>query len=171
MKKIFFILFICVFSNMNAQKIGVLAGFTSQRFDIDGIDSESESGFHIGAFTNFSLSEKIGLQPELTFSSVDDLSMLSLNGIFTYLLSDSFKLQFGPQFGLARGDEIDLLDDLLGDDFTKFNFQLAIGLGYNISNNLMVQIRYGLQLNDHIKDVDVGGIKISTISVGLGYKF
>ena len=37
----------------------------------------------------------------------------------------------------------DALDELLGDDFTKLNLQLALGLGYNFSDNLMAQARYG----------------------------
>lgn len=170
MKKIFFILFICVFHNMNAQKIGVLGGFTSQMFDVDGADSESESGFHLGVFTNFDLSEKIGLQPEVTYSSVEDFSMISINGIFKYHLSEGFNLQLGPKIGFAGGDTVDALDNLLGDDFTKLNLQLALGLGYNFSHNFMAQARYGFQLNDHFTGDD-WGIKVNTLSISLGYKF
>ena len=170
MKKIFLLLFVLTFYSVNAQKIGVLAGFTSQMFDVDGADSESESGFHLGVFTNFDLSEKIGLQPEVTYSSVEDFSMISINGIFKYHLSEDFNLQLGPKIGFAGGDIADALDELLGDDCTKLNLHLALGLGYNFSDNLMAQARYGLQLNDHFTGDD-GGIKVNTLSIGLGYKF
>ena len=63
-------------------------------FDVDGADSESESGFHLGVFTNFDLSEKIGLQPEVTYSSVEDFSMISINGIFKYHEDFNLQLRF-----------------------------------------------------------------------------
>lgn len=171
MKKIFLLLFVLTFYNVNAQKIGALAGFTSLIVDVDDASSESESGFHLGVFTHFDLSEKIGLQPEVTYSSVEDLSMISVNGIFKYHATDALNVQLGPQIGFAGGDGIDALETLLGDDFTKLNLQLAVGLGYSFSDNFMAQARYGFQLNDHYTgDLD-GGIKINTLSIGIGYTF
>ena len=45
MKKIFLLLFVLTFYSVNAQKIGVLAGFTSQMFDVDGADSNQNQVF------------------------------------------------------------------------------------------------------------------------------
>ena len=56
-------------------------------FDVDGADSESESGFHLGVFTLFI--EKIGLQLKVTYSSVEDFSMISIRN-FKYHLSEDF---------------------------------------------------------------------------------
>ena len=166
MKKLLLTAAIAVFtlSSVNAQQIGVLGGITSLQFAGDG-DSDSETGFHLGVFTEFDLSDTYSIQPELTYSSVDEADIMSVNGIFKMSVSDNFNLQAGPQIGFVLGDTFD------GDDFTKLNFQLACGAGFDISDNLIAQIRYGVQLNNHYTgDADLS-IKVNTLSVSLGYKF
>ena len=166
MKKLLLTAAITVFtlSSVNAQQIGVLGGITSLQFAGDG-DSDSETGFHLGIFTEFDLSDTYSIQPELTYSSVDEADIMSVNGIFKMSVSDNFNLQAGPQIGFVLGDTFD------GDDFTKLNFQLAFGAGFDISDNLIAQIRYGVQLNNHYTgDADLS-IKVNTLSVSLGYKF
>ena len=97
--------------------------------------------------------------------------MIALNAIAKYHVSEEFNIQFGPQIGLAGGDDIDAIEDLLGDDFTKLNLQLAVGAGYDISEELFVQARYGFQLNNHFTGSESFDLKINTITVGVGYRF
>jgi opacity protein-like surface antigen len=151
-------------TSVNAQQIGVLAGLTSVQYTGDFGD-DSETGFHIGVYTEFDLSDAIILQPELTYATVDEFDALSVNGIFKYGVSDNFNVQAGPQIGYALGDNFD------SDDFTKLNLQLAVGAGYAISDNLITQIRYGLQLNNHYTGDGDGDVKLNSFSVSLGYKF
>ena len=91
--------------------------------------------------------------------------MISINGVFKYSLSDNFNLQAGPQIGFAIGDAFD------SDDYTKLNFQLALGAGFDISDNLIAQIRYGFQLNNHYTGDGDYDYRINSLSVSLGYKF
>ena len=166
MKKLLLTAAIAVFtlSSVNAQQIGVLGGITSLQTAGD-LDSDSETGFHLGVFTEFDLSDTYSIQPELTYSSVDEEDMISVNGIFKMSVSDNFNLQAGPQIGFFLGDAFD------GDDFTKLNFQLAFGAGFDISDNLIAQIRYGVQLNNHYTgDADFNA-KVNALSVSLGYRF
>ena len=166
MKKLVLTAAIAVFTlaNINAQQIGVLGGITSLQFAFDG-ESDSETGFHLGIFTEFDLSDAIILQPELTYATVDEFDALSVNGIFKYGVSDNFNVQAGPQIGYALGDSFD------SDDFTKLNFQLALGAGFDISDNLIAQIRYGFQLNNHYTGDGDLDYKINSLSVSLGYRF
>ena len=108
MKKLALTAAIAVFTltNINAQQIGALGGITSLQSAGDG-ESDSETGFHLGVFTEFEFSSTTSLQPELTYSSVDELDMISINGVFKYSLSDNFNLQAGPQIGFAIGDSFD----------------------------------------------------------------
>ncbi len=166
MKKLALTAAIAVFTltNINAQQIGALGGITSLQSAGDG-ESDSETGFHLGVFTEFEFSSTTSLQPELTYSSVDELDMISINGVFKYSLSDNFNLQAGPQIGFAIGDAFD------SDDYTKLNFQLALGAGFDISDNLIAQIRYGFQLNNHYTGDGDYDYRINSLSVSLGYKF
>lgn len=161
------------FTNVNAQDttFGALAGLSILSPEVDGGDVDSETGFHIGAFAELGISDTFSLQPELTYAMAGDISMFSINAIAKYHVSEKFNIQAGPQVGFAGGDDIDAIEDALGDDFTKLNLQLAVGIGYDITENIFAQARYGFQLNDHFTGDEDFGIKINTITVGVGYRF
>jgi len=160
-------------SNVNAQetKFGATGGLTMLMPDVTGADADSETGFHIGAFVDLGISEKFSVQPELTYAMAGDISMFSLNAMAKYYVSEEFNIQAGPVIGFAGGDDIDALEDAIGDDFTKTNFQLAFGLGYEFTENLFAQARYGFQLNNHYTGDADADLKINTLTVGIGYKF
>ena len=170
MKKLFLCAAVAVFAfaNVNAQEFGVLAGFSNVSADFDG-ESDSESGFHIGALAEFDLSEEFALQPELTYTSAGDFSAANLNIIAKYAISEQFNIQAGPQVGLIMGDVADLIDSF--DDSSKLNLQLAAGVGYDIDENFFVQARYGFQLNNHYTGDADFDLKFNTLTVGVGYKF
>ncbi|MBV7270356.1 outer membrane beta-barrel protein [Winogradskyella luteola] len=170
MKKLFLAAFaVFAFASINAQQFGALAGFSNVSADVSGADSDSESGFHIGAFAEFELSDTFDLQPEVTYTSAGDFAALNVNAIVKYSFSEDFNIQLGPQIGFVMGDVADFLDEL--DDTTKLNLQLAAGVGYDIDENFSVQARYGFQLNDHFTGDGDGEIKFNTLTVGVGYKF
>jgi|SRR5690554_517489 len=179
MKKVLLIAAFAVFglgiSNAQETSFGVLGGFSIVSMDFDFGDfasgSDSETGFHIGAFADLGLSDQFSIQPELAYTMVKDLSFFNINVIAKYYVADGFNIQAGPQIGLAGGDLIDYWDDL-SDDFSKMNLQLAIGVGYDFTEELFAQARYGFQLNNHYTgDVDDVHLKFNTISVSVGYKF
>ncbi|WP_299228756.1 porin family protein [uncultured Psychroserpens sp.] len=175
MKKLMLLAAIAVFglTNVNAQEttFGALAGLSILTPDVDGVDTDSETGFHIGAFADIGISESFSVQPELTYEMAGDISLLNVNAMAKYHVSEEFNIQLGPQVGFAGGDDIDALDDLLGDDFTKLNLRLAVGAGYDITEDIFVQARYGFQLNDHFTGDGDGSVKINTLNLSVGYKF
>ncbi|MBU2921437.1 porin family protein [Winogradskyella psychrotolerans] len=174
MKKLFLAAFaVFAFTSINAQTFGALGGLSMMSLKVDsggfGDATESETGFHLGAFAEFEVSDQFAVQPELTYTIAGDLSMFGLNAIAKYNISDEFNIQAGPQIGFVGGDVGDYIDSF--DDGTKLNLQLAIGAGYDISEELFVQARYGFQLNDHYTGEGDGSVKISGFAASVGYKF
>ncbi len=173
MKKLFLAAFaVFAFASVNAQDttFGATAGLTILSPDVDGLDADSETGFHIGAFAEFGLSDSFSVQPELTYAMAGDISMIALNALAKYHITEEFNIHAGPQIGFAGGDDIDALDDAI-EDFTKLNLQLAVGVGYDITEEIFAQARYGFQLNDHFTGDGDGSIKINTLTFGVGYRF
>ncbi len=183
MKKLLFTalaVFTCVAINAQAN-FGLTAGYTNNKLKVDDAgDSESDnfSGFNIGAFVDLSVSDSFSIQPELVYSASSykeqgfkfEYNLISVNAMAKYHVSEAFSLMAGPQIGFASGNLADDLDDLLGDDFTKMNLQLAIGAAFNVTDNIFIQARYGIQLNDHIKASEVDS-SVNTLSIGAGYRF
>lgn len=172
MKKLFFAIFaIFAMVSVNAQmNFGLTAGYTNNAI----VDGESGSGFNVGAFVDFSLSEKFSIQPELVYSSstIEDSSynLFNVNAMFKYNIADKFSVLAGPQIGFASGDIPDVLDEAFGDDFSSLNLQLAVGVSYDFTDNIFAQARYGLMLNDHLDFADAEA-KVNSFSIGLGYRF
>ncbi|WCO03027.1 porin family protein [Psychroserpens ponticola] len=179
MKKLMLFAAAAVFSltNVNAQEttFGALAGLSIQSLTVDiggiGSVSDSETGFHIGGFANIGISDQFSVQPEVTYAMAGDFSMISVNAIAKYAVSDEFNVQLGPQIGFAGGDAFDAFDKSTDGDSTSMNLQLAAGVGYDINENIFVQARYGFQLNDHFTGDGDFSWKVNTISLGVGYKF
>jgi hypothetical protein len=96
MKKLFLAAFaVFAFASVNAQEFGALAGFSNVSADFGG-ESDSEAGFHIGAFAQLELSDQFSLQPELTYTAAGDFAMLNVNAIAKYAVSEEFNIQLGP---------------------------------------------------------------------------
>lgn len=179
MKKLMLFAAAAVFSlsSVNAQEttFGALAGLSIQSLSVDlggGLSaSDSETGFHIGAFAEIGISDQFSVQPEVTYSMAGDFSLIAVNAIAKYHVSEEFNIQLGPQIGFAGGDAFDAFESLAGDDTTSLNLQLAAGAGYDINENIFVQARYGFQLNDHYTGDADASWQVSTLSVGVGYKF
>ncbi|MBC3847802.1 porin family protein [Winogradskyella echinorum] len=174
MKKLFLAAFaVFAFASVNAQSFGALGGLSmlTAKAEAGGFDaSDSETGFHLGVFAELEVSDQFAIQPELTYTIAGDVSIIGLNAIAKYNVSEEFNIQLGPQIGFIGGDVGDAIDDF-DDDGTKLNLQLAIGAGYNISEELFVQARYGFQLNDHYTGDEDASFKISGFSAGVGYRF
>ncbi|PZD79452.1 porin family protein [Mesonia sp. K7] len=177
MKKLFLTAIVAVFGLTVAQaqetSFGVMGGLTMASVSLGDADSESETGFHIGLLADLGITESFSIQPEATYSMVDELSVINLNVIGKYYVTEGLNIQLGPQIGLLGGDAADAWEALIGeDDFTKLNLQLAAGLGYDFTENFFAQARYGFQLNDHYTgDVDGADLKLNTFNLSVGYKF
>lgn len=153
MKKIILIAIIAICSvSLNAQNFGVKAGVDFASARVDGFGSTSETGFFVGAFTSFNLSDKIMLQPELLYVNVKDLDFISLPLLVKFSVAEKFNLLAGPS-----------LTYFLDAEDEEFQLNLDLGVSFDVMENLDINAKYSYMLN---KDWGVDGFFI-----GLGYKF
>lgn len=175
MKKLLLCAIILVFSflSMNAQGIqyGAKAGvgFTSlkvknQSFSI----TNTETGFYLGGFAVFGISDDFSFRPELLYISVKDLNQISIPLMAKYGVSEEFSVLAGPSVGF-------LLD--VNDGFESVNYGIEIGASYDIVINryvkgLFVEARYNFGLANLLENTTSGVTrKLNAFFVGLGYKF
>jgi opacity protein-like surface antigen len=157
-------------------KFGVKAGFSSLAFKIkvEGTSvNEDISGFYIGGFAEFFLSENFNLQPELAYASYSEdgesSDVLLLPIMLKYKANDKFGILAGPQFDY-------LLNEVDAEGLKRLGFGLAIGVSYDITENIIIDARYSFGLNDRIEDLgDFDGFdvkaKLNYLQIGLGYRF
>ncbi len=153
-------------------------------FDITSIDAINKTGFYIGAFADIEATDKLHVQPEITYGSAGDLSFVFIPVMAKYYVASGFNIQAGPQlnFSTNLGDIKDAIRDIEGvlgtnadlDDVLKSTgVDLAFGAGYDISDQLFVQARYAIELSDRYSG-PIGSaldIKGKTLYFGVGYSF
>ncbi len=178
MRRILLVCLLCFGMNsINAQmlKFGVKAGGNFSNLEGDNVDGSTYTSFHFGAILEFKLLENLALQPELLYSSQgtkvdgDSFDKINYNYITVpvlakfYLTSNKLSLEAGPQFAF-------LVDQNVKDQFEgeTFDFGLAAGLGYNITDNFFAQARYVMGLTEANKDAEVTN---RVIQLSLGYRF
>ncbi len=147
---------------------GVFVNYSNLSFD----GEDNTSGFSGGLFAEFGISEEFSVQPEVSYlaSTLEDQSynLFGVNAMAKYTITEGLNILAGPQLNFASGDIPDALDENFPDDFSSLNFQLAIGVSYDFTDNIFAQARYAFQINEHVEDL-TGSINILT--VGAGYKF
>lgn len=170
MKKLFLLVTAFFMMNaMNAQTgLGVNGGLLigMAKIDIEGIgdNSNSETGFYAGVFKQFPLSEGFEIQPAINAAVIDGEFALQIPIMAKYYVAQGFNVQAGPQFLFDFED--------VGDDYSSFNFGLALGVGYDFTEKFLAEARYGFQLNNYYTgDLDGISLKTNTLNIGVGYKF
>lgn len=152
--------------SVNAQNFGLRAGvdFATAKADFDGISvSESETGFYIGAFTKFEVSEQFKIRPEVNYIVIEDLDQLQIPVLAEIGMSEKLNILGGPSFGF-------LLDTEEGGK--SFNFGLDFGLSYNFTKQFLVEARYNLGLSNLVDDNEFNAkLKLHGLFVGIGYQF
>lgn len=158
------------FSAANAQemKFGAKAGANFSNFTGD-LDSDSTTGFYVGGFLDFTVSENFHVQPEVLYSMEGakdaKVNYVKVPIMAKYYLAETFNLQAGPYIGFKAG-----ADSSVDDGVKSMDFGIGAGAGYDITENLFVDARYNVGLQN-ISEASALDIKTSTIQVGLGYKF
>lgn len=172
---------------------GIKAGINLSNQNIDynipnfpfNINTSSLTSFHIGVFGEFIFSDKVSLQPEVMFSregSKIDMDVLKFNQTVSYIkapillklrpFNSGLSVLAGPQLGFLVNDDLDLdIDDgeLLENSFKSFEFSVAFGLEYDITNRFSIGGRYNLGLTD-VSDTDEASLKNNNLQFSLGYK-
>ena len=152
----------------NAQdiNIGVTAGYMNARGVIKVEDvsvSDNESGFYGGIVAEFSLNDKVGIQPELLYASIDGSDGILLPILLEYAITPKLHFQAGPQLVFSLED--------LPEDITGVEFDLAAGIGYDITDAFFAEARYTFQLNNSYTGPEDIKIRGNYLTIGLGYKF
>ena len=178
MKKLFSIAIIAILTlaNVNAQapSFGLKAGFNSLsiRASAQGVSaSESASGFYIGAFGEFQVSDKFDIQTELQFVSVSEdgesSSVLALPIMAKINVADKVSAVAGPQLGFLLDDD--------AEGIKKFGIGLGAGLAFDITDDIFIDGRYVFGLNNRLEETNIEGIdvdaKFNYLQIGLGYRF
>lgn len=152
----------------NAQDIdfGVTAGYLNARGSIkaDGVSiSASESGFYGGVMAEFSVADKIGIQPELLYATVDGGDGLMLPILLEYAITPIVHFQAGPQLVFSLEE--------VPDDFTGVEFDLAGGIGVDITEDFFAEARYTFQVNNSYTGPEDVKVRGNYLTIGIGYKF
>lgn len=188
MKKtiLFAVLLSFVVGNLNAQddnnttnqpNFGMKGGYTSitLRVSADGNSaSDDVSGFYIGTFAEFNLSDKLDFQPELTYASYSEDGE-STGVIFLPLLA---KYKANEQFSLLAGPQLDyLVNEEDSEGLNRIGLGIAIGAAYDITEQVFIDARYSFGLSNRL-DGDLPGLeefdiktKFNYFQIGLGYRF
>nr|WP_315179588.1 porin family protein [uncultured Flavobacterium sp.] len=196
MKKIILmVVMVFTFGFVNAQEkadmaFGVKGGLnisTITNADVDGVNTKSLVGFHVGFFGEFMISNKFAIQPEVLYSAQGTelefegisgdlkLDYITIPVMAKYYVADAFSLELGPQIGFlvsakakSGGESEDVKDELKSTDVS-----LNFGAGYNITPNFMIGVRYSLGLTRLQDEIFPGEdeSKNSVFQISVGYKF
>lgn len=191
MKNLLFIAVIAILSSLNVSaqetpistketSYGVTAGFQSTNFKLS-LKNLSETvadaeGFFIGLFAEFPLSEKFSVQPEFHYSSVredgESIENLIIPVFLKYYITEKFNVMSGLQFDYMM--EKDLAN------FRRFGLGLGIGLGYDITDSILISSRYSFGITDRLDlreglddfiDLSDFSAKINIFQISIGYRF
>jgi uncharacterized protein (UPF0303 family) len=187
MKKVLFaVLFISgVFTTQAQMKFGAKGGLNLASVKASGggqdITSSSRTSIAVGAFGNFSVSDKFKIQPELLYAGLGGveegvkikMDYLAIPVLGQFYATKKLYLQAGPQLGIllkAKQAGIDAKEFLRSTDL-----QLLFGGGFYITNKLSVDLRYGFSMGniysaEVVSSTDATG-KNRALSFTLGYSF
>jgi len=170
---------VLVFGFVNAQgvKFGAKVALNIANLTGDIENPSSLTGFQIGGFAEFKLSEKFAFQPELMYSTqgtrksysgvIDNynfsgenktkLSYLNLPLMLKYYFVPKFNIEFGPQIGLLLSaknviDYDDVMDGTAYSGSTKIDIKDQIttvdfGLNFGAGYDFTEKISAGLRYN------------------------
>ena len=169
--------------------LGIKAGALGTKIDGQDFQSGYKLSYQGGAFAEFDLLHKIGIQPELLFSQTSSqtvsgptsgatlasglnantaftLSYLSIPILLRYNFAKFFTLNLGPQYGILIDKNASGSDNVQS-AFKNGNFSMVGGLQLHVSS-LRVYTRYVVGLSN-VNDVSSSEKwKTRQLEVGIG---
>jgi hypothetical protein len=185
-------------------RFGIKAGVNLAEFNTKGFPSGEDpttnmkTSMHGGFFVNIPLGTGgLAVQPELLYSGQgskltvkstvgssiitstyeQDLSYINLPVMFQYKTPGGFYVETGPQAGIVVRAQQDGPGDMSTDnkdDFDKFDFAWAGGIGYVSRIGLAIGARYNWGLRNILDDTDSNSdmkMKNSVVNIGLAWHF
>jgi len=191
MKKFLLIVCVCVFAGSFSYaqdlKFGAKAGLNLTNIVGDDVeDVDMKAGLYFGGFMNVSLNDQLSFQPELLYSAQgwkedfegEDLkiktSYLNIPMLLKMSLGTSNKVHVyaGPQLGFLLDAKVDIdgTDLDIKDEMNSVDFSFNLGLSYDVSDNMSLDVRYNRGLS---KLGDEGDAKMynSGFQFGAAYTF
>ena len=172
-------------SNAQDVKFGAKAGLNMSNYTGDVEGTDMKVGYQVGGFAEIKISEKFAVQPELVFTNLgakgdfsgvtvtEHLNYIAIPVMAKYFVADKFSVEAGPQIGFlmsakmkADGESVDTKDD-----YNSTDFGLNVGVGYDITENIGVGLRYTAGLSNIAKDSGDFKQGNSNIALSVGYKF
>jgi len=155
----------------NGPRAGIKGGLNVSNFITDEVhDKNARMGFHVGVYGQLWSNGGFAVQPELNYSTkgnevitrygvIDqetkfNLSYLDVPILAVFKLGKVVEIQAGPYWAYLVGANIDTDGDLQDDfqqldrdNFDKWDYGLAGGIGFNF-NNVQIGARYNYGLNE-----------------------
>ena len=172
-------------SNAQDVKFGAKAGLNMSNYTGDVEGTDMKVGYQVGGFAEIKISEKFAVQPELVFTNLgakgdfsgvtvtEHLNYIAIPVMAKYFVADKFSVEAGPQIGFlmsakmkADGESVDTKDD-----YNSTDFGLNVGVGYDITENIGVGLRYTAGLSNIAKDSGDFKQGNRNIALSVGYKF
>ena len=191
MKKLFLstVALVAIAFSVNAQSfaLGVKAGTIGTKIDGESFESGYKLSYQGGAFAEFDLLGKVGVQPELLFSQTSSqtssgtnlavglkpdvaftLHYLSIPVLLRYNFAKLFTLNLGPQYGILLDNNTSIQKN--GENaFKSGDFSGVVGLQFHLSS-LRVYGRYVIGLNNLSDATNSGSWKSQQLELGVGLK-
>ena len=167
--------------------IGLKAGANLQKIDGVPFKDKFTFGYQTGAFATIGITSKIGIQPEILFSSVNSDTATQFSTVYGFNKIDKVKLnyldipvllnihaapfltlQFGPQFSVLLDKNKSLLKN--GETaFKQGSISAAAGLQFNLAK-FKIYGRYVAGLSNLNQVNNNNEWKNRNIQVGIGFK-
>ncbi len=174
-------------SNAQTTEIGVRGGFDLSNLSISESQQPTTSfknrpSFLAGGFATFRLSDEVGFQPELLYSS--NGSKLSTTGVGTATIKTGylslpiyFRVNATKNFHILFGSYVSYLLSAtqssvdVKDQLKSMDFGWAFGLGYDFEKKFNVGVRYNIGLYNIDKNSTLGLSATNTaLQFVVGYK-
>lgn len=175
---------------------GIKGGLNLSNLYVDDVDDENvRVGFNAGIYTQIMIGETFAIQPELLYSAKGakteydntfgngetdfNLNYIEAPILATFKLGDAADIHIGPYFGYLVSakskstnetvfGDVDSEGEFERDNFNKFDYGLAGGIGFNFSA-LTIGLRYNYGLAEIAKsdtaEAFLGNSKNSTAQV------
>jgi hypothetical protein len=178
MKKSFlFIVIFLVPIVMQGQGIGlgIKAGGNWANQDVENVDINTVTSYHVGGYVNLNFSDKWGITPEILYSANGtewdnvkvNLDYVAIPVMLRFKPISLISLEAGPQFSFLTKANVENVGDVK-DQLKNNDFGLAFGAGVHLPLGFNAGVRYVLGFTD-ISDVSTESIKNRTFQVYLGW--
>jgi len=122
---------------------------------------------YAGFFAETEINDRWRFENEMLYSFTDECHFIEVPLHVKYVLFRRMMVFFGPKIDLIVNKDNEIYE------FNNFGVSVEPGLQYNITAQILAEIRYSIGLMKQINDfaLDIYDGKRNTIRIGLGFRF